>query len=266
MNRITKLFAQAPQNLLNVYFTAGYPKLHDTGPLIEALATAGVDLIEVGMPYSDPLADGPTIQASSACALANGMTLSLLFEQITEVRSKVEVPIILMGYLNPILQYGVERFIKACTEAGVDGLILPDLPLQEYETHYKALFEAADIGISFLITPQTSKARIQVVDRLTRGFIYMVSSAAITGAKGDLSTTQLAYFERLSQLELRCPRLIGFGISDHASYATACRYASGAIIGSAFIRALSRVGEKGLIDLVHEFVYKIRQDQTAIIV
>lgn len=266
MNRITKLFAQAPQNLLNVYFTAGYPKLHDTGPLIEALATAGVDLIEVGMPYSDPLADGPTIQASSARALANGMTLNLLFEQITAIRSKVDVPIILMGYLNPILQYGVERFIEACTQAGVDGVILPDLPLHEYEREYKDLFEAADLGISFLITPQTSEARIQEVDRLTRGFIYMVSSAAITGAKGGISEAQLAYFERLSQMELRCTRLIGFGISDHASYTTACRYASGAIIGSAFIRALDRADQNDLRSLVHEFVHQIRQDQTTTVV
>ena len=266
MNRISQLFEAQPNNLLNVYFTAGYPNLNDTAPLITHLAEAGVDLIEVGIPYSDPLADGPTIQASSAQALANGMTLALLFEQLRAVRPLVEVPLILMGYLNPILQYGLPRFLADCVEAGVDGLIIPDLPLHEYQEHYQAQFEAADLGISFLVTPQTPLDRIHQIDALTRGFIYMVSSAAITGAQSGVSEAQLAYFERMAQLDLRCPRLIGFGISDHASYTTACQYASGAIIGSAFIRALAQAGERSLSTVVHDFVHRIRKDQTTTVV
>lgn len=257
MNRIQALFDRQPRDLLNVYFTAGYPRLEDTGRLIHSLSANGVDLIEIGMPYSDPLADGTTIQESSLQALRNGMTLDLLFDQIAEARPHTDVPLILMGYFNPVMQYGERRFLERCKAVGVDGVILPDLPLHEYEAHYRSIFEALDLSISFLITPQTSEARIRKVDALTRGFIYVVSSAAITGAKSGISAAQEAYFERIEALQLVHPRLIGFGISDRASFGTACRYASGAIIGSAFIRALTE-GRDDLEATVAAFVEGIR--------
>lgn len=239
MNRIQQLFARKHADILNIYFTAGYPQLHDTGRLIRALAEAGADLIEIGMPYSDPLADGPTIQQSGMQALQNGMNLPLLFEQIRQARQLTDVPLVLMGYFNQMMQYGEERFVQDCMNAGVDGLILPDLPLYEYEMHYKKLIEDAGLSISFLITPQTSEDRIRAVDDSSSGFIYMVSNSAITGAKQDISDTQIAYFQRVVDMELRNPRLIGFGISNRETFQTACRYAQGAIIGSAFIKALS---------------------------
>ena len=240
MNRLTALFARPSAPLLNVYFTAGYPQRDDTNPIIRALDEAGADLIEVGMPYSDPLADGPTIQASGTAAIRNGMTLALLFEQLETVRPRTEVPLILMGYLNQVMQYGEQRFVDDCVRAGVDGLILPDLPLAEYESDFRDRLAAADIKISFLITPQTPEARIRKVDELSTGFIYVVSSAAITGGKGGISPAQIAYFERIEAMQLATPRLIGFGISDKTSFDTASRYARGAIIGSAFIRALGK--------------------------
>ncbi len=242
MNRVEHLFAKKRENILNVYFTAGFPVLDSTVDIIKALDQAGVDLIEVGMPYSDPLADGPTIQNSSQVALKNGMTLPLLFEQIKEARALTEVPLIMMGYFNQVMQYGEEAFVKKCVEVGVDALILPDLPLQEYEETYKHLFEQYGLGISFLMTPQTSEERIRKIDELSRGFIYMVSSASITGAKSGISDKQIAYFERTANLKLHNPRLIGFGISDHDTFSTACKYANGAIIGSAFIKALDQNG------------------------
>ena len=252
MNRLDQLFAQKQKNVLNIYFTAGYPALEDTGKIIQALEKAGADLIELGMPYSDPLADGPTIQQSGQQALKNGMALPLLFEQIQEARKNTDTPLVLMGYFNQVMQYGEQRFLDKCVEVGVDGLILPDLPLYEYEQHYREMVEAAGLGISFLITPQTPEKRIRKVDELSRGFIYMVANSSITGAKGGITEKQLAYFERVNNLQLKNPRLIGFGISSHDTFATACRYASGAIIGSAFIRALSGTAnvEKATIDFV----------------
>ncbi len=243
MKRLQHLFSQKKDQLLNIYFTAGFPELRDTETIILALEKAGVDLIEIGMPYSDPLADGPTIQQSSQVALANGMTLKLLFEQIRSVRQKTEIPLILMGYFNQMMQYGESAFLESCKEAGIDALIMPDLPLDEYEKHYKAQFEKLDLGISFLITPQTSEARIRKVNELTRGFIYMVSNDAITGGSREFSERQLTYFQRISDMNLPHPRLIGFGISDRKSFETACRFAQGAIIGSAFIRALEKAGD-----------------------
>lgn len=240
MNRINQLFQDKKENILNIYFTAGYPQRDQTEEIILELAEAGVDLIEVGMPYSDPLADGPTIQESGSAAIANGMTLPLLFEQLQSVRQKTEVPLVLMGYFNQVMQYGMERFVNDCVKVGVDGLILPDLPIREYEQHYKDLIEASGLAFNFLITPQTSEERIRKIDELSKGFIYMVSSAAITGAKNAISDQQLAYFERIEQMKLQMPRLIGFGISNHQTFSTACKYAQGAIIGSAFIRALGK--------------------------
>jgi len=238
MKRLQQLFTKKKERILNVYFTAGFPNLNDTESIILALEKSGADLVEIGMPYSDPLADGPTIQHSGQVALANGMTLRILFEQIRAVREKTQIPLVLMGYFNQMMQYGESAFLQMCKASGIDALILPDLPLEEYEKHYKAQFEALDLGISFLITPQTGEARIRKVSNLTRGFIYMVSSDAITGGSKEISERQLAYFQRISDMRLPHPRLIGFGISDRATFDIACRYANGAIIGSAFIRAL----------------------------
>ncbi len=256
MNRIKQLFKDKKENILNIYFTAGYPNLEDTEPIILGLASEGVDLIEIGMPYSDPLADGPTIQGSGQVALKNGMTLDILFGQIESVRQKTEIPLVLMGYFNQVMQYGEAAFFEKCKAAGIDGLILPDLPMYEFEHFYKKYFEKLDLGISFLITPQTSDERIVKVDELTEGFIYMVSSAAITGAKTGISDGQVAYFQRINEMSLRNPRLIGFGISDNETFSTACDYAQGAIIGSAFIRALGGTGE--LEEKIKAFVKKIR--------
>ncbi|MFK7937379.1 MAG: tryptophan synthase subunit alpha, partial [Saprospiraceae bacterium] len=256
MNRIQHLFQNKTSDILNIYFTAGYPKLDDTGLIIKSLADAGVDLIEIGMPYSDPLADGPTIQESGTAAIANGMTLPILFKQIKDVRQRTDVPLILMGYFNQVMQYGEQAFVDKCAEVGVDGLILPDLPLFEYESYFREMVEAAGLTVSFLITPQTSDERIRKVDELTEGFIYMVSSASITGGKGGISPQQIAYFERINAMQLRNPRLIGFGISDHDTFSTACDYANGAIIGSAFIRALAK-GES-VEATTQEFVAMVR--------
>ena len=240
MNRLTQLFKTKKSNILNIYFTAGYPNLSDTEGVILSLDKAGVDLIELGMPYSDPLADGPTIQESGSKALANGMTLDILFDQIVSTRKKTEVPLILMGYFNQVMQYGDQRFFQKCKDAGVDGLILPDLPLEEYVLKYQKLLADLDLKISFLITPQTPTDRIRKIDKLTTGFVYIVSSYAITGTTTGISTEQIAYFKRIEAMKLKNPRLIGFGISDKKSFETACQYAQGAIIGSAFIKALGK--------------------------
>ncbi|GJM32906.1 MAG: tryptophan synthase alpha chain [Saprospiraceae bacterium] len=259
MNRLTHLFSKKQEDLLNIYFTAGYPNLEDTGTLVLALEKAGVDLIEVGIPYSDPLADGPTIQESGQIALKNGMNLALLLKQISIVRQNTEIPLILMGYFNQVMQYGVERFVQDSVKAGVDGVILPDLPLYEYEQFYRSIFEEAGLQISFLMTPQTSPERIRKIDQLTSGFIYMVSSSAITGGKKDISEQQLAYFDRISNMQLSHPRLIGFGISNHETFATACKYANGAIIGSAFIRALA--GSENIEQTCLQFVKMIKEEE-----
>ncbi len=240
MNRITTLFKNKKSHILNVYFTAGYPNLSDTEGVIHALENEGVDLIELGMPYSDPLADGPTIQESGAKALENGMTVDTLFNQIENVRKTSQIPLILMGYYNQVMQYGDTLFFQKCKEMGVDGLILPDLPLEVYEKQYKKLLAEAGITISFLITPQTPEARIRKIDKLSTGFVYIVSSYAITGAKTGISDTQIDYFKRVQAMKLKNPTLIGFGISDKETFDTACQYANGAIIGSAFIKALTK--------------------------
>lgn len=257
MNRIEQLFASQKEGILNVYFTAGYPQLDSTGTLLKSLSSSGADLIEVGIPFSDPLADGPTIQASNQQALENGMNLALLFEQIKAVRSEVTAPIILMGYFNQVMQFGEEAFCLACVDAGVDGLILPDLPLEVYEAEYKALFERHQLGISFLVTPNTPDARIRHIDETGRGFIYTVSSAAITGGQGGINGAQEAYFERLNSMQLNTPRLIGFGVATAEDFDRCCRYSQGAIVGSAFIRAISDSDDLALT--TSEFVKSIKK-------
>jgi tryptophan synthase alpha chain len=237
--KLAQLFEQKKQNLLNIYFTAGYPNLNDTTLIIKQLAQAGVDMIEVGMPYSDPLADGATIQESGIKAITNGMTLSLLFEQLSAIRSDVKTPLILMGYFNQVMQFGEENFLAACQRAGIETVILPDLPLQVYEQDLKSLFERYHVNIVFLVTPQTSEERIRKIDALSNSFIYIVADSSITGSATGISDTQIAYFQRIKAMNLRNPTLIGFGISDRKSYQTVCEYANGAIIGSAFIKALT---------------------------
>lgn len=241
-NRIKSLFAQKPKGLLSVYFTAGFPNLNDTEKIILELEKNGVDLIEVGMPFSDPLADGPTIQQSSTVALNNGMTISTLFDQLKDIRQKTQVPLVLMGYLNPVMQYGVERFCQKAAEVGIDGIILPDLPLREYVEEYKELFEQYNLSKVFLITPQTPESRIREIDSQTNGFIYMVSSASTTGKTAGLAEQSQAYFQRVAGMQLQNPGVIGFGIHDKETFAAACNHASGAIIGSAFVKALQQEG------------------------
>jgi tryptophan synthase alpha chain len=243
LNRLTKLFENYRENLLAVYFTAGYPQLDDTETIICALAESGVNIIEIGIPYSDPLADGPVIQESGMAAIDNGMTLQVLFNQLTDIRTKTQVPLILMGYFNQLLQYGVDKFLDDCVKTGIDGLIIPDLPLMEYEQFYKDKLTQRNISISFLITPQTEESRILKVDALSTGFIYVVSDSSITGMKTGISNQQISYFERIKSLQLKTPQLIGFGISDRESYLTASKYANGAIIGSAFIKHLKGKNE-----------------------
>lgn len=238
MNRINQLFQQKNKNILSVYYTAGYPNLHDTVTIAEELQQAGADMLEIGFPYSDPVADGPVIQASSKIALDNGMDLNLLFQQLKALRQQVTIPVLLMGYVNPLLQYGVENFCKSCAEVGVDGLIVPDLPMVEYEEFYKETFKAYGISNVFLVTPQTSEERIQKIDGLTDGFIYMVSSSATTGKNLQLSQNTEDYFSRIAALELKNPAMIGFGISNMETFDKACQYANGAIIGTAFVKAI----------------------------
>lgn len=256
MNRISKVFAEAKGPILNIYATAGYPNFGDTMTVIEALQEGGVDIIEIGMPYSDPVADGETIQQSNQVSLDQGMTLVHLFEQLKDLRKTVNVPVLLMGYVNPVLQFGVEKFCQKCKEVGVDGLILPDLPLAEYESEYKVMFEANGLFNIFLITPQTSDARIRQIDAISQGFIYMVSSASTTGAKTGISHEQEDYFKRIASMQLNNPRLIGFGISDQASFKKASEASSGAIIGSAFVKLLSK--SKDLRTDIVQFVKGIK--------
>ncbi len=237
MNRIKELF-QNKKDILSLYFSAGYPNLNDTVPILQSLEEAGADLVEIGIPFSDPLADGPTIQKSGEQALKNGMSLKVLFEQLADVRKKVKMPLILMGYLNTVHKYGIEAFAEKCNEVGIDGVILPDLPFQEYLDVYKETFDKNGVSNIFLITPQTPEERIKLIDENTNGFIYMVSSASVTGAKKGLVDSQLQYFERVKDLNLKNPALIGFGISDKESFNATCKYAEGAIIGSAFVKLL----------------------------
>ena len=238
MNRIKQLFEKKQKNILSIYFTAGFPQLNDTCNVIRELEANGIDLIEIGIPFSDPMADGPTIQESGTIALRNGMTLKVLFEQMKDIRSEVTIPLILMGYLNPIMQYGFENFCKQCKETGIDGAIIPDLPFNDYISQYKPIADKYDIKIVMLITPETSDERIRLIDEHTDGFIYMVSSASTTGAQSNFDDKKQAYFRKINEMNLRNPRLIGFGISNKATLEAAQGNASGAIIGSKFITLL----------------------------
>jgi tryptophan synthase alpha chain len=237
-NRIKELFKSKSKNLLSVYYTAGFPKLTDTALIAKALEKAGADIIEIGIPFSDPIADGPTIQASNKIALDNGMNLHLLLEQVQEIRKSVSLPIILMGYINPVLQYGFEKFVKDAARVGVDGIILPDLPVDEYLEMYKAIVDEYGLTNTFLISPTTSEERIRKIDAATNGFIYAVSSSSTTGAQKGFSPEQESYFKRLQEMKLINPFLIGFGVSNHETFAAVSKYSSGAIVGSAFINLL----------------------------
>ncbi|HEU5289028.1 MAG TPA: tryptophan synthase subunit alpha [Cyclobacteriaceae bacterium] len=256
MNRINKLFSEKKGNILSVFFTAGYPELDSTKFIAKALADAGVDLIEIGIPFSDPIADGPTIQQSNKTAIDNGMTVKLLLEQVREIRKEISIPIILMGYLNPVLQYGFEKFCKEAAANGVDGLILPDMPMEEYLMEYKAMMESSNLFNTFLISPTTSMERIRKIDNETSGFIYAVSSSSTTGAKNGFTSDQEMYFKNLQSLQLKNSFLIGFGISSNQTYSKACQYSSGVIIGSAFINLV-----KDSTDLkadIRQFIRSIR--------
>lgn len=246
MNRINKLF-QEKKYILSIYYTAGYPSLGDTVAIAEELERSGADLLEIGFPYSDPVADGPVIQASSKTALDGGMTLKLLFEQLKDLRKTVQIPVLLMGYVNPMLQYGVENFCKSCAEVGVDGCIVPDLPMTEYEEFYSEVFEENGLTNIFLVTPQTSTERIRKIDGLSNGFIYLLSSSATTGQNLQVSENTEAYFSRIAEMKLNNPTMIGFGISSKETFDKACQYANGAIIGSAFVKQLQSDNVKGSV-------------------
>jgi tryptophan synthase alpha chain len=246
MSRLTQLF-QEKKNILSIYYTAGYPSLGDTIDIAEELERSGADLLEIGFPYSDPVADGPIIQASSKVALDNGMDLKLLFKQLKDLRKTVSIPVLLMGYVNPMLQYGVENFCKSCAEVGVDGCIVPDLPIVEYEEFYADVFKQFGLSNIFLITPQTSPERIQKIDGLSNGFIYLLSSSATTGQNLSVSDTTEAYFSRIADLKLENPTVIGFGISSKETFDKACKYANGAIIGSAFVKSIDPEDLRGSI-------------------
>src|ERR1035437_10256666 len=247
MNRINYLFENKKENILSVYFTAGYPNLEDTIPTLVCLQENGIDLVEIGVPFSDPMADGVVIQNSSHVALKNGMSIRKLFEQLSDIRSTINIPLIMMGYLNPVMQFGFENFCKECARVGVDGMIIPDLPMSDFLAEYKEIAERYKLEFIFLITPETSEARIREIDGHTNGFIYMVSSAAVTGTQSSFDN-KVEYFNRINAMNLKNPRLIGFGISNKSTRDMVCKYSSGAIVGSAFIKALQETQdvEKGV--------------------
>jgi tryptophan synthase alpha chain len=240
MNRINTLFSVKHNPILSVYFTAGYPHLDDTVEIIRQLSSKGVDMIEIGIPFSDPLADGPVIQHSSQQALENGMSLHLLFEQLKEIRTVTGIPLILMGYINPILQYGLERFCAQAGAIGIDGLIIPDLPLHEYLRELKPIMDKHQLRYVLLITPETSEERIRLRDANSDGFMYMVSSSATTGVQDAFGDMQENYFKRINNMRLKNPTLVGFGISNKVTFDSACRFSRGAIIGSAFVKQLGK--------------------------
>lgn len=253
MNRITNLFETKKDGILSVYFTAGYPELNDTVTILKELEAKGINMVEVGIPFSDPMADGPVIQEAATQALRNGMSLHRLFDQLKDIRKEVQIPVILMGYLNPIMQFGFKAFCKKCAEVGVDGMIIPDLPFADYMADYKAIADRYDLKMVMLITPETSEERVRLIDEHTSSFIYMVSSAATTGAQQSFDEQKQAYFHRIDSMGLRNPRLVGFGISNKATFEAATANSSGAIIGSKFIQLLkSEATAAGAIDKLLE--------------
>jgi tryptophan synthase alpha chain len=254
MKRIENTFNNK-QNILNIYVTAGFPNLSDTTEIVQELANSGVDMVEIGMPFSDPLADGPTIQNSSQVAIKNGITLELIFNQIEEIRKTVSIPIVMMGYYNQIMQFGATTFFEKAKAVGVDGFIIPDLPLEIYQEKYENILQDLELDMIFLITPQTTDNRIKLIDSESSGFLYVVSSFAITGSKNDIQQNQLNYFKRINQLNLKNPKLIGFGISNKKTFDTACQHVNGAIIGSAFIKALEN--SNNIKRTTNEFVKSI---------
>jgi tryptophan synthase alpha chain len=256
MNRIDKLFSTKKINILSIYFTAGYPLLNDTIAIIKELDRSGVDMIEIGMPFSDPVADGPVIQQSSEKALNNGISLELLLRQLESVRRVTDIPLIIMGYINPFFRFGMEKFIKRCSDIGIDGTIIPDLPVEEYHKSYSSLYEEYGIFNIFLVSPQTPDERIVYLDSISKGFLYMVSTSSTTGSAGSSDNSKTEYFKKVKDLKLKTPGLIGFGISDKESFEEACKYSNGAIIGSAFIRALDE--ERPLEVKIPGFIRKIR--------
>ncbi|MEX0996445.1 MAG: tryptophan synthase subunit alpha [Flavobacteriaceae bacterium] len=252
--RLKSLFEKKKSNILSIYFTAGYPEIDDTMEIVKNLDAAGVDLIEIGMPFSDPLADGPVIQESSQKAIQNGMTIKLLFEQLADLRKHTQIPVVLMGYLNPVMQYGVDAFLSKCLEVGVDGLILPDLPLEIYVQDWKAQFEKHSISNILLITPQSSAERIKAIDEASNGFVYVVSSNSITGANKKFDR-QAEYYKSIKERNLKNPTLIGFGIHDSKTFKEACEYSNGVIVGTAFIKHISKEGisEDAISDFIGHF-------------
>ena len=238
MNRINKLFQKKNKKILSIYFTAGYPRINDSVDIIKALDKNGVDMIEVGIPFSDPIADGPIIQNSSTIAIKNGMNMSLLFDQLKNIRSTTQIPIILMGYINPIIQFGYDKFVNKLIDCGVDGVILPDLPLLEYKKELKPFFDKNNISFISLISPNTSIERVKEIDQISDGFLYVVSSSSITGKNNLFDANQIKYFNSLNNIFLKNPKIIGFGISDKKSFDMACNYSNGAIIGTKFINSL----------------------------
>ena len=257
MSRIKDLFDRKKQNVLNVYFTAGFPALNDTLLILKSLQDAGADMIELGMPYSDPLADGPVIQSSSTKALANGMTIRKLFDQLRDFRKVIQLPVLLMGYMNPILQYGFDNFCREAAELGVDGLILPDLPVFEFEKEFGIMIRKYNLDFIFLVTPETEEARIRILDKLSSGFLYAVSSSSTTGKNVALDS-QKNYFNKLTSMGLKNPVLIGFGIKDKQSFSKACSFANGAIIGTAFIRVLENATEDEIPIRAKDFINSLK--------
>ena len=249
INRIDKKF-QEDKKLLSIYFSAGHPSLEDTVPILKKLQAAKVDMVEIGLPFSDPLADGPTIQESSTQALSNGMTTDKLFSQLENIREYINIPLVLMGYFNPMMQFGIEKFCQCCESIGIDGLIIPDLPVDVYHEKYKVLFDKHGLYNMFLITPQTPEKRIRYIDKVSNGFIYMVSSASVTGAKNTFGDSQKDYFKRISGMRLSSPTVVGFGISNASTYSTAIEHSKGAIIGSAFIKFLEDKGVNKIADFI----------------
>jgi tryptophan synthase alpha chain len=257
MSRIKELFEKKNKNILSVYFTAGFPVLDSTLTVMKSLQDAGADMIELGIPYSDPLADGPVIQSSGTAALSNGMTLTHLFEQLKYFRNEIQMPVLFMGYMNPIIQYGFENFCRDASAVGVDGLILPDLPMFEFEKEFGATVNKYNLDFVFLVTPETDEARIRKLDQLSSGFIYAVSSSSTTGRNATLGD-QEEYFERLKKMKLQNPVLIGFGIRDKSSFSKACSYANGAIIGTAYIKVLENAMERDIPSRTTEFINSLK--------